>query len=267
MTKPPIRISATDLDGYRWYKLLDSKTTEQYLAELKAPFRTNYKMQFGQAIHAIIQRDKSVIEHAPGYSWINDRHNPNEPESLSSIWIPRYLADVPRAYFSDIYHEITWEQKSVKLMDVFGHPVNLVAKVDGLHGNAIHELKTTERYDYSAYSEAIQKLVYMYVWESYCVHYTVIEYSDLQARNLLKKMQDSDFHAYGYPELTQCPDDSQILINGVLSSSSKEVRYLSRIEQFPQYAYAGMEDKIRELAGEFIDFIYQHGIETKYLQK
>lgn len=267
MEKPKLRISATDLDNFRWFKILENKTTEEYIQELLAPFRTNYKMQFGQAINAVIQHDKSIRKTDKGAMWINKYHKKDNPDSVDKIWLPSYLINAPLSYFSDCYHEIAWEVKHLKKIHFLGYDIDLVAKVDGLHGNIIHELKTTEQFKLDSYTESMQKLLYLYVYEADTIIYTVFEYRELQAGNLLKKLQDSDFSPIGIPELRACPSPDQIVIDGKLRHSSESIRFLNSINQFEQYSYQVIEQKIFEILGEFIDFIFTHNIQSKYISK
>lgn len=145
--QPSYRISTTTLESYRLFRTSDWFTHEMFVERLTSPFIENEAMRVGSAFHKLLE-ERPAENVCNGYEFIE---TPNAKLTEALNLIP---AGVPELKIAKLY------------MSDFGM-VQIVAQADLLHGNCVHEYKTSSKsIDIGKYEKSLQWQIYMDIFEA-----------------------------------------------------------------------------------------------------
>lgn len=133
-----MRVSVTDIDGYRYYRDSESMTFEEYLARLE--YEETPQLRAGRAIHSVLERADASIDLFEV-----------EEDGL------RIRFDLDAQLPLPATRELKLERQYV----VDGVPVTVVGKVDVLDGDVVEDHKTTGRFDAERLADSMQWRAYL----------------------------------------------------------------------------------------------------------
>lgn len=173
-----MRISVTDLDGYRYFK--DSEQAlDEFLNRLRRLEPPNRKMLAGKALHKILERASS------GGVELNEEITVANCDGFNF----RFAADcdLPLLPVVELKGEIEIETPS--------GPVTLVGVVDGIDG-AIYDHKLTERFDAEKYADSYQWRAYLVMFGARRFTYNVFEGKEEHDEFVIWNFQAFTLYAY-----------------------------------------------------------------------
>jgi hypothetical protein len=146
----PARVSASAIDQMTWYQRIESMTVNNLVARLRGQEEPGLDAEAGTALHDLLEQHKGgslsgEIEHG-GF-----RFDFNVDGEIQ-------LPQAREAFGS-------------RFMDVFGRPVEIRCKADGLTGGEVVEYKLTKNPTEEAFSESFQWRAYLYVFQAQAVRY------------------------------------------------------------------------------------------------
>lgn len=179
-----MRMSATDLDAYRYWRASEPEDEAAALADLIARLRREAPespaMAVGKALH-------SALEHA-------------SPGEFMELEADGYRFQFPHD-FEIALPEIR-EIKAEKVYVVDGIEVVMVGKVDAVEGLRVEDHKSTERFDAERFLDSYQWRVYLDIFDATHFRWNVFE---LQAsRDEADTFEVRALHhvdQYRYPEM------------------------------------------------------------------
>lgn len=178
-----LRIPVTTLENVRLY-LTDKITTEKLVECITKPYQATRKMQLGTAIHDILE----------------NYHNRYVAES--NIFIScngfRFETDIIDKIYSHIDKDAPFEIKEVKIYELDSEAVEVVGKVDQLHGAIVYENKTTwSGFNSDRYYDSYQWRYYLDMFEAELVIYNVFCLTETKKKGIeLKEINKLKFTAY-----------------------------------------------------------------------
>ena len=182
-----MRISATHIDAYRYYRQHEESSLEKLIADLRRESPPTEAMLVGTALHKALEFAKEgAVTHLfqDGYSF----------EIATDAIID--LAEIR-------------ELKTTAEWMIDGTPVTLVGKVDGIHGKRIDDHKTTSSsFDAEKYLNTFQWRIYLELFKADVFLWNVFELKQ-DAKNW-KHYVIRDVHqlqAYRYPGMRQDIED------------------------------------------------------------
>lgn len=177
-----LRVSTTTIDTFNKLLTTDYVKEEDLINNIKGDFVESKKMLLGSAFHAILEKPHEAFDrYCKEYGGTGGFLSPD------GIVFPFDV--ITTAYEYVDYQYPFFEVKQTKAYQVLGHNVTVVAKVDQLKGNFVIEHKSTwSGFDYSKYSQSVQKDFYLDIFEADRVIYKVFEMYDGAGGILLKNV-------------------------------------------------------------------------------
>lgn len=180
-----LRISATTLDKWLYYKgMYNTQTAQQFADELIAPFDPTPKMLFGTAVGTIIETQPQPVN---GIYTVDTK--------AGAIQIAEEMAKPFFDYYGEVLYSLAFEIKKEVEIPIGLNEITLVCKADALGGLTVYEHKTTsqlEVYDY--YLASYQWRCYMLAFNAQIVRYLVAIVDD--KRTKLKDFRTPSYHPY-----------------------------------------------------------------------
>ena len=164
-----IRISTTWLDSFLYWQSAEDMPVEELIARFKGEEPPTPQMRAGQALHALLEdisASNLFTAHKDGFSFRFDID-----------------ASIPIAPIKEL--------KGEQIIETRAGRVNLVGKVDALHGRLIRDYKLTERFDAERYADSYQWRAYLMMFDARMFVYDVFT----------GKVDGTDVRIYGYDEL------------------------------------------------------------------
>lgn len=210
-----IRISASDLEGFRYWKGREDSSLEELIARLSHAEPPTRQMEAGRAFAKLMETaSDGVVDIATVDGWTFDFSDLD-------------AAPLVRAPYREI--------KGEKVYATPHGPVTLVCKTDGLDGRRIHDQKLTERWDAEKYLDSLQWRAYLDIFDAHAFVYDV--FVGRYARGF-----------YGGNDYdSPLPDDPQQCVNVVEYHPMTFYRY-------PNLA-ADVERAVSELAGVIKQYV------------
>jgi hypothetical protein len=187
-----IRVSTTTLESFRLFNDPDQEwmPEQEIIDSIKGVFRGNANTERGYAFGRILEEPGRF--RVPGGFRVEVDRETKRSLFFEADWVERCLSCIER--------EGTFEVKRAKTFHLpeFG-PVDVVAKVDYIHGLKISEFKnTTSTFNIDKYLESEQWRFYCVVFGSPVVNYQVFELSE--ARDGTYDLREChDFRVFSYP--------------------------------------------------------------------
>ena len=178
-----LRIPVTALETVRQY-LSDKITTDQLVERITKPYQATRKMQLGTAIHDILEN-------------YHNRYIAESDIFISSNGF-RFEADIIDKMSSQIDQDAPFEIKEVKIFELENEAVEVVGKVDQLHGGIIYENKTTwSGFNSDKYYDSYQWRYYLDMFEAELLIYNVFCLSETKKKGIeLKEINKLKFTHY-----------------------------------------------------------------------
>lgn len=171
-----LRVSATDIDAFRYFRDDDEADLSALIAQLRRLMPSTDAMEAGSALH-------TALEHAqPG-----DHKGFTSGEYTFSFETDAEI-DLP---------EIR-EMKATRDYQVRDVIVTLVGKVDGLHGNRVDDHKFTARFDADRYLNSYQWRIYLEIFEADAFRWNIFEATESAPKNYLIR-HFHQLHMHRYP--------------------------------------------------------------------
>ena len=176
-----MRISATNIDSYRYYRAHEEKDLKSFLADLRKENPATQAMMAGRALHKILELSDqgSIVEH-------NQDEFSFEFNAHIEISLPKI-------------RELKAEQKII----VNDKAVTLVGVVDGIQGNCVFDHKTTaSAFDAEKYLDTFQWRIYLELFQADIFQWNVFQWREDTKKP--KRYIITDFHqlrAYRYPDM------------------------------------------------------------------
>ena len=148
-----LRVSASDIDAFRYYMADDEADLDALLAQLRRQTEPTEAMKVGTALHAALETC------APG------DHNELTANGYTFVFAVDGEVDLP-----DIR-----EAKATRDYTIDGCVVTLVGKVDAIHGRRVDDHKFTSRYDAERFMASYQWRVYLDVFDADEFRWNVFE--------------------------------------------------------------------------------------------
>src|SRR5207302_1949964 len=158
-----IRIGSVLLEQYRKVVETDYASEEELVAQVMGkPFEPRWQMEAGTAWH-------SALEDRP--ELITDGHDGRY--GAGDYWFDGKAVTEAR----ELIGPGLWEVKQTRVLDVFGCPVTLVAKVDHIHGRIIQDNKARfGPLDVEGIEPSLQWRAYLWVFQAALVRYNLFEF-------------------------------------------------------------------------------------------
>lgn len=171
-----MRVSATELDAFRYYRDSKDAELEPLLAQLRRALPPTEPMLAGRAFHKALELaepgEVGVFE-AEGYRF----------EIAADVEI-----DLPNVR----------ELKATRDYLIDGEPVTLVGMVDAIHGQRVDDHKTTSRFDPERFLGGLQWRVYLEVFGADEFRWNVFEWREVEPKTYVVHAFHS-LTAYRYP--------------------------------------------------------------------
>lgn len=175
-----IRLSVSDLESFRYWKMRDDQDVADLVRKLKHDEPPTPQMEAGRAFATLMENaipDTVMVERTV-FPWTFD-FRPLERRELSLPAVRELKAEV--------------------VFTTPSGPVTLVGKVDGIHGRRIHDQKLTERWEAENYVDSLQWRAYLVMFEALAFTYDVFV-----GRYDGHKVTITDYHPctfYTYPTI------------------------------------------------------------------
>ncbi|UYB51200.1 hypothetical protein OCJ37_14520 [Xanthomonas sp. AM6] len=151
-----MRVSATDIDAFRYYRDNEDAELEPLLAQLRRQMAPTEPMLAGRAFH-------KALELAP-------------PGEVGVFEQDGYRFEIAADVEIDIPD--VRELKSTRDYVIGGVPVTLVGMVDAIHGRRVDDHKTTTRFDPERFLDSYQWRIYLEVFGADEFRWNVFEWSN-----------------------------------------------------------------------------------------
>jgi hypothetical protein len=184
----PIRVSTTTVEQFRLVCTEDWASEPELIASIKGkPFEETEAMRFGKAWQHLLESAFIVM-------------NPKDPERVLAAEFDFARQDVVRGR-AMIPDGAVPEVKLVWPVVIDGRPVDVVAKVDAIHGAHVWENKTKlAGFSIGDYEPSLQWRFYLWAFGAVCCTYNVFSFHlDKQGVATFKDAQA--FRFFPYPEL------------------------------------------------------------------
>lgn len=172
-----IRISASDLDAFRYFMANEDASLADLIASLRHETEPTEAMLAGTALHAALEHC-AMGEH---------------PELSANGYTFEFRCD------GEIDVPEIRELKATRDYTVGDCTVTLVGKVDGLHGRRVDDHKFTSRYDAERFMGSYQWRVYLDVFDADEFRWNIFEgYEDRDAakRYIIHTVHQLKMHRY-----------------------------------------------------------------------
>lgn len=206
-----MRISATSLDNYQAY-LNDALTKDELIQRITSPFEPNVNMRLGTAVHYFIEHNKEYDFKAPFITI----------DGFNFCGLETILDNLKDAL------EGTHEVKNVVNYQINGKDINLVSKLDLIHGNHIYEHKTTLGYF------DLEKYIASWQWKAY---------------------------------LFNNPDATKLFYNVIGLKEIDGIYHVNWNEKIPLFTYKAIRYEMFEILDDFSKFIINNNLETYFEDK
>ena len=173
-----IRISATDLDGYQFFRGSDYLSLDDYIRRLRREDEPGPEAMAGIKFHTALQRQATPREgyDPPGY-WVKTLGSLEGPTITHVYYLPDKIEiALPLPTLTEM-----WIERVFTLPN--GREVEVKGRVDAVHGREITDYKTTKRIDVESYMEAWQWRIYLAMMpEMETFRYDVFQLEPLKSR-------------------------------------------------------------------------------------
>lgn len=178
----------TDLESWRWYNLMESRTKDEFIGGLLRTEPPNEKMLMGTAWHSILENPPDVIDtvERDGFTFI--------VECDGEIILPQIR-----------------EIRATKEYDVDGCTVTLTGGCDGITAYEVGDHKLTFRPNPENYMDSYQWRAYLDIYNADIFKYFI--YHGYQKGNTVTIKDYSTMNMYRYPRMV---DDLLVGVRGLL---------------------------------------------------
>jgi hypothetical protein len=189
-----LRISTTTLESFRLFMdpEQDWMPEQELIDSIKGVFVGNANTERGYAFGRILEDPERFRE--PGGFRVEVDRKTHKALFFEAAWVERCLACVSREGVFEVKRSMSFEVPGVGVVDV-------VAKVDHLHGRHITEFKnTTSTFNIDKYLESEQWRFYSLIFDAPKITYQVFELSEA-SDGTLDLRACHDFNVYAYPNM------------------------------------------------------------------
>lgn len=171
-----LKLHVTDIDGFQWYKRIESMTVDDMIERLLRTSKPNEQMKMGTALHSILEDPPNEIDRIErdGFTFIFDCD--------STISIPQV-------------REIRAEKEYI----TNGINVVLTGKCDGITANQVDDHKLTFRPNPENYFSSYQWWAYLDIFDADKFRYII--YSARKKGRTVTIYDVSELTVYRYPEM------------------------------------------------------------------
>lgn len=187
-----IRISASDLESFRYWKNDEDSTLEELLRRLRHEEPPTENMAAGKAFAKFMETARAAeVESAEVDGW----------EFYFDL-----DAEMPISPVRELKAEVVYQTP-------YG-PVTLVGMTDGLDGIVVHDQKLTERWDPERYMDSLQWRVYLVIFKAKKFRYDIFvgKYSG-------KRVAITDYHPmdfWSYPGIEADVERAVVELAGII---------------------------------------------------
>jgi hypothetical protein len=171
-----IKLHVTDLDSYRWYRIIDSMTIDEMRGRLLRTEAPNDNMLRGTAWHSILENPPSEITSLERDGWI---FNVNCDCTLT-------IPSIREIRVNKRYH-------------IGDYDVTITGKCDGITGNQVDDHKLTFRPNPENYLDAYQWRAYLDLFNADVFRYIV--YAAKSNGKQVNIYDVSELKLYRYPSM------------------------------------------------------------------
>jgi hypothetical protein len=171
-----LTLHVTDLDGWVWFKRIESMSIEDMRGRLLRTEPPNEKMKMGTAFHSVLENppDEIDIIEKDGYTFKIDCD--------AEIMLPQIR-----------------EVRQTKTYSVSGADVTLTGKTDGITGNKVIDHKLTFNPNPETYFDSYQWRAYLDIYNADVFEYYI--YSAKEKKGVVTICDVSTMPMYRYPAM------------------------------------------------------------------